>query len=143
MDRWEIPILNPVCHVNPGNEKSITWVQGCIRIHSQEPLSRFYWIKTPLWLKITLYKDKWTQNPLTCFRLQISLKANQFHLPKSVIASDFPTPTDVIVIKLIPSISYWRKQKYHPAQKRKTNKQKTKQCKLSPASCFHGRYYQS
>ena len=35
MDRWEIPILNRVCHVNPRNEESINWVQGCIRIHSQ------------------------------------------------------------------------------------------------------------
>ena len=30
-------------------------------------------------------------NPLTCFKFQSSLKANQSHLPKSV---DFPTLTD-------------------------------------------------
>ena len=65
---------------------------------------------------------------LTCFRLQISLKANQSHLPKS----DFPTPTDFIVIKLIPSLSSWGKQKYHPGKKsrqqtntKKTDKRKT------------------
>ena len=49
-------------------------------------------------------------NPLTSLRLQIWLKANQFHLPKPVITWDFPTSTDVIVIKLIPSLSSWGKQ---------------------------------
>ena len=24
MDRWEILILNLICHVNPGNEQSVT-----------------------------------------------------------------------------------------------------------------------
>ena len=42
MDRYEIPVLNLRCHVNPGNEYSIAWVQGCIRIHSQQPLNRLY-----------------------------------------------------------------------------------------------------
>ena len=42
MDRWELLILNLICHVNPGNGQSVTWVQGCIRIHSQQRLSRLY-----------------------------------------------------------------------------------------------------
>ena len=29
------PILNFICHVNPGNEKSIAWVQDFVRIHWQ------------------------------------------------------------------------------------------------------------
>ena len=61
-------------------------------------------------------------NPLTCFRLQISLKANQSHLPESVIVQYFPTPTDVIVIKLIPSLSSWGKQ-VSTRKKRADNKQ--------------------
>ena len=59
-------------------------------------------------------------NPLTCLRLQILLKANQSHLSKSVIAEDFPTPTDVIVIKLISSPS-WGKQEVSPRTKKKKN----------------------
>ena len=58
-------------------------------------------------------------NPLTSLRLQIWLKANQFHLPKPVIAWDFPTSTDVIVIKLIPSLSSWGKQVSPSTQKKK------------------------
>ena len=65
-------------------------------------------------------------NPLTCFRLQISLKANQSHLLKSVIVWDFPTPTDVIVIKLSPFLYSWGKQKYHRAKKQTINKYENK-----------------
>ena len=108
-------MLHLVCHVNVGNEKCITWVQGCIRIHSQQPFSRLYWIKSQHpWLKRTHHtKVKEPHN-----EIQISLKANQSHLLKSVIAYDFPTRTDVIVIKLIPSMSSWGKHKYHPTQKK-------------------------
>ena len=80
MDRWEILILNLISHVNPGNEQ---FLQGCIRVHLQQPLSRLYWIKTQhSWL---------SKNPIIeflveiHFRLQISLKANQSNLPKSLI----------------------------------------------------------
>ena len=52
--RWETPILNLICHVNPDSEYSITQVQHCIRIHSQQPSSRLYRIETHYsWLKTT------------------------------------------------------------------------------------------
>ena len=74
-------------------------------------------------------------NPLTSLRLQISLKANQSHPPNSVIAYDFPTPTDVIVIKLEEN------KKYHPTQKKQTNKNKNKQKKthiqVIPCMCMY------
>ena len=31
---WEIPILYLICPFNPSNDLSITWLKGCIRIHS-------------------------------------------------------------------------------------------------------------
>ena len=45
MDRWEIPFLNMICHVNSDNEQSITLVHGCVRIHLLQHLSKLYWIK--------------------------------------------------------------------------------------------------
>ena len=101
MDRCEIPILNLVFHVNPGNEESITWLQGCT--HSQQHLSRLYWTKTQHpWLKTT-------------------------HL--------FPTPTDVIVIKVIPSLSSWGQQaEVSPCKKKEAdNKQIRKNKQTKPA----------
>ena len=68
-------------------------------------------------------------NPLTCFRLQILLTGYQSHRPKSVIVWDFPTSTDVIMIKLIPSLSSWGKQKYHPANWKQTSNKYKKQTK--------------
>ena len=59
-------------------------------------------------------------NPVTCLRLQISLKANQSHLTKSAIAYDFPTPTDVIVIKNWFHLFHPEEnKKYHHAPKKK------------------------
>ena len=74
-------------------------------------------------------------NLLTCFRLQISLMADQSHLPKSVIVLDFPKPDDVTMIKLIRSLSSWGKLKYHPTKKQtKTKIRKNKQTKQNRKS---------
>ena len=83
MDGWEIPILNMICHVNPGKQKQHPWLKTTHHIKTKEPHNGILSLKSP-------------------DRFQTS---NQSHLPKSVIVENFPTPTDVIVIKLILSFS--------------------------------------
>ena len=63
-------------------------------------------------------------------------KSNQLHLPKSVIVEDFPTRTDVAVIKLTPSLLSRGKQKYHFAKNKADNKQirKNRQIKQNKTS---------
>ena len=109
----------------------LPWFRVRIRIHSQQTLSRLYWIKTQhSWLKTTRHtKRKEPHNgilglkSLTCFRLQISLKANQFYLPKSRFSLRFLhvhwcfcDKTDSIS----PSFSSWGKYEHHHAKKKKS-----------------------
>ena len=120
----------------------MTWVQGCIRIYSQQPLSTLYWLKMQHPLLKTLHHTKTKKSTmkflvwisLTLFRRQISLKANQSHLSKCLIVLRF-THANWCYSDKTDSISFiLRKTEVSPAKKKKQttaatekqNKNKTK-----------------
>ena len=103
------------CHVNTANGYSVTWFQACIRIHLQQPSSR--------WLKSTKYKKKRNptmefllSNPLTCFRLQISPKTQSISSTLINIL-DFSTLTDVYSDKTNSICFILRKGEVSPSER--------------------------
>ena len=92
MDRWEILILNLISHVNPGNEYSSTWIQCCIRIHLQQPLSRLYWIKLQHHLlKATHHiKTKEPHNGILSLKSPDMFQTSRFH--RMLINTICPSP---------------------------------------------------